>query len=467
VDVTVWTDESVVPGSHYEYILRVVFQDPGAARRAGDSGTVERESNVVPARADDLLERWDLTFEWRDEVEDDLDCPEWATKAVPMKAELTGTFSLSWVLYDCLNSAVPYCRHHAEPEDWVWYDKNPIPVRLPEFGGSLLPPPRRTRGLGVVRQESDPRFGVPDELGRRMPGRGRGGRLVSLQPALAGAVQRGRAARGEGRPAPLAVGSDRRRVRVDRRRWGDGGDDRREVRLRQRSGRRGGRRGPPGSVPWDGDGDLPGSDGPPARDETDGETRWRFRYRNETPRSFVPLGDIAAPGRPAAALTYRIEAVPKFAADRAKLTFATASTAFPGIATNYPADARGSEDDVQYRVTYERGGEPMELALGSASGFAHADLLESHVAPLFWKPSFTVPMRYQRGGPLEESRDTLETVRIEASTTDFGAHGHFAVQVDVEGEKSYVGLAARGSAPAKELLQLPLDNDKTGFPDDG
>ncbi|MBI2565592.1 MAG: hypothetical protein HYV63_00985, partial [Candidatus Schekmanbacteria bacterium] len=138
----------------------------------------------------------------------------------------------------------------------------------------------------------------------------------------------------------------------------------------------------------------------------------------------------------------------------------------PGIATNYPADNPGSEDDVQYRVTYKRGGAPAEVALGSASGFAYAELLENHVAKLFWDPSVAVPMRYQRGGPLEESRETLETVRIDASATDFGAHGHFAVQVDVEGEKSYVGLPAGAGVPAKELLQLPLDNDKTGLPDD-
>ncbi|MBI2571034.1 MAG: hypothetical protein HYV63_28855, partial [Candidatus Schekmanbacteria bacterium] len=33
-------------------------------------------------------------------------------------------------------------------------------------------------------------------------------------------------------------------------------------------------------------------------DATEGLTRWRFRYRNDTPRSFVPLGDVAAPGQP-------------------------------------------------------------------------------------------------------------------------------------------------------------------------
>ncbi|MBI2569525.1 MAG: hypothetical protein HYV63_21160, partial [Candidatus Schekmanbacteria bacterium] len=93
VGTTEHTDSQVVPGSHYEYVLKVITRE---SEFRGGRGSVleERLSNVVPARADDLLERWDLTFEWRDEIRDDLRCPAGAATAVPMTARLTATVKL-------------------------------------------------------------------------------------------------------------------------------------------------------------------------------------------------------------------------------------------------------------------------------------------------------------------------------------------------------------------------------------
>ncbi|MBI2569339.1 MAG: hypothetical protein HYV63_20170 [Candidatus Schekmanbacteria bacterium] len=475
VGTTEHTDNQVVPGSHYEYVLKVITRE-WEVREGRGSIQVERSSNVVPARAEELLERWDLTFEWRDEIRDDLRCPAGAATAVPMTAQLTATVKLSWVLYDCLNSALSYCRHGTEPEEWVWYEKDPLPVSV-----SLA----STRGQCLVEEQGDGWSHVTDTykvLDRPVDNReARVGLHRSRSEAIdveyiwvngsyeggfaSGAtVARTFACGNHGDLYGCEEGEEEYLGGLRIPDWLAGNGAFFEIPVTPSGGAR---RGGPGSVDWEGDGTATNDDGETAQDATEGETRWKFRYRNDTPRSFVPLGDVADPGKPAATVTYRLESVPKFAADRAKLTFATASTAFPGIANNYPADNPGSEDDVQYRVTYQRGGAPAEVALGSTGGFAYAELLENHVAKLFWDPSVAVPMRYQLGGPLEERRETLETVRIDAGTTDFGAHGHFAVQVDVEGEKTYVGLPAGGGAPAKELLQLPLDNDKTGLPDDG
>ncbi|MBI2568650.1 MAG: hypothetical protein HYV63_16635 [Candidatus Schekmanbacteria bacterium] len=473
IDVTEWTDDTVVPGSHYEYRLYVVVREPVDPAHGASSDTVETErlSNVVPARADDLLERWDLTFEWTDTVEDDLGCPAWATKSVPMKAQLAGTFSLSWVLYDCLNAALPYCRRRAEPEEWVWYDKQPIPVsvsltssvgecleeeqgdgwyhfnqRWQVLSGPVGPLAAR---VGLHRSRSE----AIDVEYVWIDGGGATGATIAERYGCGSDLVDGCLESEEEYLGGLRIPN---RVAM--------GGTLFEIPVKPRSG---GRRGGPGSIPWDGDGDLAGSGGPPARDATDGETRWRFRYKQDTPRSFLPLGDVGDPGKPATTQSYRLEAVPKFAADRATLTFATASTVFPGIATNYPADAPGNEDDVVYRVTYQGNGGPMEVTLEESSAFAYPDLEASSVSPVFREASFNVPMRYARGATPEDDRQALETAVIEASTTDFGAHGHFAVQVDVEGEKTYVGPPAGGDSSAKELRQLPRDDDRSGLPDAG
>ncbi|MBI2567207.1 MAG: hypothetical protein HYV63_09280, partial [Candidatus Schekmanbacteria bacterium] len=373
--------------------------------------------------------------------------------------------------YDCLNSALPYCRHHAEPEEWVWYDQNPIPVSvsltssvgecLEEEQGdgwyhfnqrwqvlsSPVAPLAARVGLHRSRSEAiDVEYVLID-------GGGATGATIAERYGCGSDLIDGCLEGEEEYLGGLRIPS-----------WLAMGGTLFEIPVKPKSG---GRRAGPGRIPWDGDGDLAGGGGPPARNETDGETRWRFRYKQDTPRSFVPLGDVADPGKPAATLSYRLEAVPEYAADRATLTFATASSAFPGIATNYRADAPGNEDDVAYRVTYQRLGAPMEVKLAETGAFAYPELEVGSVAPVFRDAGFRVPMHYARGSTSEESRETLETAVIEASTTDFGAHGHFAVQVDVEGEKSYVGLPAGMGGTAKELLQLPRDDDRSGLPDAG
>ncbi|MBI2570854.1 MAG: hypothetical protein HYV63_27950, partial [Candidatus Schekmanbacteria bacterium] len=171
----------------------------------------------------------------------------------------------------------------------------------------------------------------------------------------------------------------------------------------------------------------------------------------------------ADPGRPAAALTYRIEAVPKYAADRASLTLATASTVFPGIATNYPAVAPGSEDDVAYRITYGPSAAPMEVALAPTGAFAYPELEARHLSPLFRDASFRVPMRYARGATPEDDREALETLAIEASTTDFGAHGHFAIQVDVEARKATSGSLPGGTLRRRNCSSFPSTTTRRVF----
>ncbi|MBI2567402.1 MAG: hypothetical protein HYV63_10255 [Candidatus Schekmanbacteria bacterium] len=475
VGTTEYTDNQVVPGSHYEYVLKVITRE-GEFREGRGSVQVERLSNVVPARADDLLERWDLTFEWRDEIRDDLRCPAGAATAVPMTARLTATVKLSWVLYDCLNSALSYCRHGTEPEEWVWYEKDPLPVSV-----SLT----STRGQCLVEEEGDGWSHVTDTykvLDRPVDNlEARVGLHRSRSEAIdveyiwvngsygggfaSGAtVARTFACGNHGDLYGCEEGEEEYLGGLRIPHWLAGNGAFFEIPVAPSGGAR---RGGPGSVDWEGDGSATNDDGETAQDATEGETRWKFRYRNDTPRNFLPSGDPAQPGKPAATVSYGIEAVPKYAAERAKLTFATASTAFPGIATNFPADSPGSEDDVSYRITYQQGGAPREVALSSTGVFAYPQLAYRHVAPLFWDAGLAVPMRYATGSTPEDSREALETAVIEASTTDFGAHGHFAVEVEVEGEKSYVGLPAGAGGPAKELLQLPRDNDLNGFPDAG